>query len=110
MIVWAPLDNREVLSWACPLTRATVPKVVFPVLKVTFPVGTCAAAEETTAVNVTVVPVGAGFSEEDSDRLVAAFSTICCRLPELGAYAVPPLYEAVMVCVPLVIVEVFTRA
>src|SRR5689334_6842520 len=101
---WAATERVAVVKVAIPPASVPVPSVVAPSLNVTVPV---AAEGETVAVNVTGTPAPAGFSDEVSEVVVAAWLTVCATAAEvLAALLLSPPYTAVCECVPTVSVVV----
>ena len=74
-----PTDRLDVLKAAMPALSVAVPKVVEPSGNVTVPV---AADGVTTAVNVTAVPEGTGFVDDETVTAEACF-TVCVSLEDV---------------------------
>jgi hypothetical protein len=70
---WLPADSPAVLSDALPPLTVAVPITVAPSRNCTLPV---AVAGESVAVKTTACPLAAGFTEEPSPTVVAAFATV----------------------------------
>src|SRR2546425_944240 len=83
VIAWLPTLRAEVVSVAVPLLGGAVPSGLVPSLKVTVPVGMPApgATAPTLAVNVTAWPSTDGLAEDTTVVVVAAWLTICVKLP-----------------------------
>jgi hypothetical protein len=73
-IEWLPDVSVAVVNVATPATRALVPSVVAPSLKVMLPVGVPAAGEVTVAVKVTDWPLAEGLTDEISVVVVVPFT------------------------------------
>ena len=65
-MLWLPNARADVLNVAFPPLSVLVPKTVAPSLNVTVPVGVPENFGVTSAVNVTVLPEGAGFREDET--------------------------------------------
>jgi len=102
VIVLDPTGRVDAVNVATPPLSMAVPNIVAPFLNVTVPVGT-PPEEVTVAVKVMVCVTKAGFSDEVSAVVVAAFVTSCDTDPKLlpVKFASPP-QAAVMECVPSV--------
>jgi hypothetical protein len=80
---WLATVRLAVLNVATPLAfSATDPRTVAPSLKVTDPVGTPVVLDFTVAVSVTVWWNEDGFTEETTVVKLAAFFTVCVRVPD----------------------------
>ena len=71
---WLPAVSAEVERIAAPPLSVFVPRTVVPFLNVTVPVGVPDNVGLTTAVNLTALPEGEGFADED--RLVVVAEVI----------------------------------
>jgi hypothetical protein len=78
-----PAASVEVVYFAAPLLSATVPSVVVPSLKVTFPVGVTLNCGLTVAVNVTDCPLFDGFADEVNVVAVLAWLTTCFTVADV---------------------------
>src|SRR5262245_60451835 len=103
-MVWPPATAKLVVSVALPpVPTATVPRITFPSLKVTVPVGVPrpGATAATVAVKVTAWPVTAGLTDDRRVSVVAAGLTVTLAAAEvLLAKPVTPKKVAVSEWVP----------
>ena len=80
-MVWLPSVNDDTGSPAWPPTNAAVSSATLPPpvtsVKLTVPVGAAPVVEVAVAINSTVCPKPAGFTEKLSARLVGAWVTVC---------------------------------
>src|SRR5581483_11874078 len=98
-MAWLPAASVEVVNVAVPLFSVTVPRLVLPSRKVTFPVGVPApgATALTVAVKVTAWPNADGLTEDVTVVVVLAWLTVCVSVAEvLVVKLVSPAYTAVM--------------
>ena len=70
-----PTGSVDVLTLAFPFDNVSVPNVTDPAVKVTFPVGVT-VGDFTVAVNFTVRPDFAGFTDDTTVVAVVAFATV----------------------------------
>src|SRR6516165_3610454 len=103
-MAWPPVTAKLVVNVALPpVPTATVPRITFPSLKVTVPVGVPApgATAASLAVKVTAWPVTAGLTDDPRVSVVAAGLTVTAAAAEvLAAKPLTPKKEAVSAWVP----------
>src|SRR5262245_6267257 len=103
-MAWPPATAKLVVNVALPpVPTATVPRITFPSLKVTVPVGVPApgATAATLAEKVTAWPVTAGLTDDPRVSVVAAGLTVTIVAAEvLAAKPVTPKKEAVSAWLP----------
>ena len=101
----APTAKAAVVKTACPdAFNGAFPRVAFPSLNVTVPVGIPLAVEVTVVVKVTVWPNWDGLGDEATLVVVAArftVCTVCVSVAEvLPRRSVSPEYRALIACDP----------
>jgi hypothetical protein len=103
VIECAATVSVDVLTFAVPPVRVTVPRLAPAFLNVTVPLGVPPEADVTVAVKLTLSPKLEGFVLDSSVVVVANFPTTCVSTAEvLVRNAVSPAYFAVMECEPTV--------